>query len=127
MMSTATGLVTVCIAGESPEAMIARATDRFEVVRVITWNGFEEALDRSQSTHVLVEGLLDALYDPGIPTRDAARTLGRLKLRLQALAECGVEVVVLCQEPRCDLGTRSHFLSSLCASADRVVTDLLAA
>src|SRR5688572_24484200 len=113
MMAATTGAVTVCITEESSEIVISRATDRFDIVRAATLHGLEAALNRSQSTHILIEGLLDALYDPHLLTREAARALGRLKLRLQSLAECGVEVVILCQERRNDLGTRSHFLQSL--------------
>ena len=127
MIGTATGLLTVCITHESSEDVIAQASDRFDIVRASTMNGLEAALERSGSTHILVEGLLETLYDPRVLTREAARALGRVKLRLEALASSGVEVVVVCERRRHDLGTRCHFLNSLCASADRVVTDLLAA
>jgi hypothetical protein len=43
-----------------------------------------------------------------------------VKAMLQALAEDGSQIVVLCRRRAEDLGTRSHFIASLCASADRV-------
>ena len=127
MIGTATGLLTVCITDQPAENVIAQAAEHYHVVRATTMNGLETALDRAESSHLLVEGLLDALYDPRVVTRDAARALGRVKHRLETLADSGVEVVVLCEVRRNDLGTRAHFLNSLCAAADRVVSDLLAA
>jgi hypothetical protein len=64
--------------------------------------------------------LLESLYDPSIATREASRTLGRVKSELESMVELGVRVVVICRRRTEDLGTRSHFLASLCASADRV-------
>jgi hypothetical protein len=64
--------------------------------------------------------LLEPLYDTSIPTRDAARTLGRIKTELQSMVETGERVVVICRRRLEDLNTRSHFLASLCASAGRV-------
>jgi hypothetical protein len=72
-----------------------------------------------QARRILVVGLLDRLYDPGILTRDAARTLGEIKSRLEHLAEDGFDITVLCENKTGNLGTRSHFLASLCVSADR--------
>ena len=127
MIGTTAGLLTVCITEQPTHEVIAEASERFDIVRASTMSTLEAALERSQSPRILIEGLLDTLYDPHMLTREAAHALGRLKLRLEALAESGVEVVVLCEVRRNDLGTRSHFLHSLCASADRVVTDLSAA
>jgi len=64
--------------------------------------------------------LLDPLYESSIPTREAAYTLGKVKSELESMVERGGLIVVLCHRRPGDLGTRSHFLASLCASADRV-------
>ena len=69
---------------------------------------------------ILLAELLEPLYDASIPTREAAHTLGRLKAELESMVQQGMRVVVLCRRRSNDLGTRSHFLVSLCASADRV-------
>lgn len=80
-------------------------------------NGVQRDL---QARQILVVGLLDRLYDPEIVTRDAARTLGGIKARLELLAHSGFDVTVLCESQSGNLGTRAHFLPSLCASADQV-------
>jgi hypothetical protein len=64
--------------------------------------------------------LLEPLYDTSIPTREAAQMLGRVKAELESMTESGSRVVVLCRRRTENLGTRSHFLASLCASADQV-------
>ena len=69
---------------------------------------------------MILADLLDPLYDTSIPTREAAHTLGRVKSELESMVEHGERVVVICRRRTEDLGTRSHFLASLCASADRV-------
>jgi hypothetical protein len=69
---------------------------------------------------ILLADLLEPLYDASIPTREAAHTLGRLKAELESMVQEGTRVVVLCRRRSNDLGTRSHFLTSLCTSADRV-------
>jgi hypothetical protein len=84
------------------------------------WSSFQGAQRDLQSRQILVVGLLDRLYDPEILTRDAARTLGGIKYKLEQLAKDGFDVTVLCESPTGNLGTRAHFLSSLCASADQV-------
>jgi hypothetical protein len=127
MIATGAGLLTVCITEQPSESVIAQAANDYAVLRASKVNNVEALLDRCRSSRILIDGLLDALDNPYMPTRDAARTLGRLKVRLEALAESGVEVVVLCHVRRKDRGARSHFLNSLCASADQVVTELLAA
>jgi len=86
------------------------------------WSRFNGAQRDLQSRQILVVGLLDRLYDPEILTRDAARTLGGIKSKLEHMAEDGFDITVLCESPAGNLGTRSHFLSSLCASADEVST-----
>ena len=68
----------------------------------------------------ILADLLEPLYDASIPTREAAHTLGRVKSELESMVERGERVVVICRRRSEDLGTRSHFLASLCASADRV-------
>jgi len=84
------------------------------------WLRFNGAQRDLQSRQILVVGLLDRLYDPDILTRDAARTLGGIKSKLEHMAEDGFDVTVLCESRAGNLGTRSHFLSSLCAAADEV-------
>jgi hypothetical protein len=69
---------------------------------------------------VVLADLLDPLYDTSIPTREAAHILGRIKTELESMVERGSRVVAICRRRGEDLGTRSHFLASLCASADRV-------
>jgi hypothetical protein len=84
------------------------------------WSRFQTVQRDLQARQILVVGVLDRLYDPEILTRDAARTLGGLKCKLEQLAKDGFDVTVLCESPSGNLGTRAHFLSSLCASADQV-------
>lgn len=69
---------------------------------------------------VIISDPLDVLYDKSITTRDAARTLGRLKATLEQMVETGSNIVVLCRRRTEDLGTRVHFMASLCAAADQV-------
>jgi hypothetical protein len=84
------------------------------------WSRFHAVQRDLQARQILVVGVLDRLYDPEILTRDAARTLGGIKSKLEQLAKDGFDVTVLCESPTGNLGTRAHFLSSLCASADQV-------
>lgn len=84
------------------------------------WSRFLTVQRDLQARQILVVGVLDRLYDPEILTRDAARTLGGIKYKLEQLAKDGFDVTVLCENPTGDMGTRAHFLSSLCASADQV-------
>ena len=69
---------------------------------------------------IILADLLEPLYDSSISTRDAAHTLGRIKSELESMVEEGARVVVLCHRRPADLGTRAHFMASLCAAADRV-------
>jgi len=69
---------------------------------------------------IVLADLLEPLYETSIPTREAAHMLGRVKTELESMVERGARVVVLCRRRPADLGTRAHFLASLCASADRV-------
>jgi hypothetical protein len=84
------------------------------------WSRLQAIQRDLQARQILVVGLLDRLYDPGIMTRDASRTLGGIKAKLEHLAENGFDITVLCQSQTGQLGTRSHFLPSLCAAADQV-------
>lgn len=84
------------------------------------WDRFQDVQRDLQARQILVVGVLDRLYDPEILTRDAARTLGGIKSKLEHLAKDGFDVTVLCESPSGNLGTRAHFLPSLCASADLV-------
>ena len=70
--------------------------------------------------HIIISDLLESFYDTSILTREAAQILGKVKAMLQTLVEEGSQIVVLCRRRSEDLGTRSHFIASLCASADRV-------
>jgi hypothetical protein len=83
---------------------------------------FEDYMARVENNReiIIITNLLDPFYDTSILTREAARVLGRVKSILESLAVNGAKVFVLCQRRSSDLGTRSHFLASLCASADHV-------
>jgi hypothetical protein len=78
------------------------------------------AVKKSVPDAIVLANLLDPLYDKSIPTREAAHALGRVKAELESMVESGAQVVILCQRRSEDLGTRSHFLASLCACADHV-------
>jgi hypothetical protein len=69
---------------------------------------------------MILADLLEPLYESSISTRDAAHLLGRIKSELHSKVKQGARVVVICRSRTDDLGTRSHFVASLCASADRV-------
>jgi hypothetical protein len=84
------------------------------------WSRFHAIQRDLQARQILVVGLLDRLYDPGILTRDAARALGEFKTQLERLAENGFDITVLCESRSGNLGTRAHFLTSLCVSAGEV-------
>jgi hypothetical protein len=77
-------------------------------------------LEPAANAQVVVTNLLDVFYDASIPTRQAAQILGRVKSVLESLTGRGVDVDVFCRRRSGDLGTRSYFLASLCAAADRV-------
>ena len=95
----------------------ARTADELELA---IGQQIETAFMRFGTRQVLITDLLGALYDNAISTRDASHILGRIKLKLEELAEMGAQIVVLCRPAERDLGTRAHFMSSLRASADRV-------
>jgi hypothetical protein len=70
--------------------------------------------------NIVISDLLESFYDTSILTREAAQILGRVKAMLESLVAEGSQIVVLCRRRPEDLGTRSHFIASLCASADQV-------
>jgi|SRR5215510_7545376 len=70
--------------------------------------------------HIIISDLLESFYDTSILTREAAQILGKVKAMLHVLAEEGSQIVVLCRRRAESRGTRSHFIASICASADRV-------
>jgi hypothetical protein len=80
----------------------------------------ESAMGRFETGRVLIPDPLIRFYDSHLSTREAAQVLGRVKSKLESLASAGAQIVVLCQRMPADLGTRTHFVASLCASADRV-------
>jgi hypothetical protein len=97
-----TGQLIVCVTdGEINEAETAAVKEMF-------------------GSDAVIADPLEALYDTSIPTRDAARNLGKLKAQLEARADAGSNVVVLCRRRNEDLGNRAHFMASLCAAADQV-------
>jgi hypothetical protein len=102
--------------------MIATATGQFVVY--LTNDPIDDAavesVKESVPGAVVLADVLEPLYDTSISTREAAHTLGRIKIELESMVERGLRVVVICRRHSEDLGTRSHFLASLCASADRV-------
>jgi hypothetical protein len=69
---------------------------------------------------IVLADLLEPLYDVSLSTREAAHALGKIKAELEVMVEGGARVVVLCRRRPADLGTRAHFMASLCAAADRV-------
>jgi hypothetical protein len=81
------------------------------------WNTVRAAQERLPFRRLLIVGILNHLYDPRIVTREAARALGRIKAKLEEFAEIGMDVTVLCETNSAGLGTRAHFLPSLCAAA----------
>ena len=102
--------------------MIANAVG--QLIVYVSENPVDDALVASVKASfpgaIILADLLEPLYDGSISTRDAAHTLGRIKTELESMVEDGARVVVLCHRRPADLGTRSHFMASLCAAADRV-------
>lgn len=80
----------------------------------------EPALKQFKTRCVFIADPLNHFYGGEVSTRDAAHSLGRMKSKLERLAAGGVNVTVFSHRKAEDLGTRSHFLLSLCAAADRV-------
>jgi hypothetical protein len=104
--------------------MIATATQTAQLVVYVTDSPIDDAtvaaVKESAPGAVVLADLLEPLYDTSIPTREAAQALGRIKNELESMVETGSRVAVICRRRMEDLGTRSHFLASLCASAGRV-------
>ena len=104
--------------------MIATAIHSGQLIAYVTDHPIDDATVGSIKETVpgalVLADLLEPLYDSGIPTREAAHTLGRIKSELESMTEEGARVVVLCHRRAADLGTRAHFMASLCAAADRV-------
>ena len=108
--------------GRSHQGMIATAAG--QLIVYVSENPIDDAAVASVKMAVpgaiVLADLLDPLYDVTISTREAAHTLGRIKSELESMTEEGARVVVLCHRRAADLGTRAHFMASLCAAADRV-------
>ena len=104
--------------------MIATATHTGQLIIYVTNDSIDDATVASVKENIpgalVLADLLEPLYDTSIPTREAAHTLGRVKAELESMVASGERVVVICSRRSEDLGTRSHFLASLCALADRV-------
>jgi len=99
-------------------------TETGQLIVYVTEQSLDDAamasVKKMFDSDVLIPNVLDALYDSSISTREAAQMLGRVKSRLESLVESGSNVVVVCQRRSEDLGTRAHFMASLCAAADQV-------
>lgn len=104
--------------------MIATAVQTGQLIVYVVEDAVDDAavaaVKHTHPSAIVLADLLEPLYDATIPTREAAHTLGRIKLELESMVQQGTRVAVLCRRHDGNLGTRSHFLSSLCASADRV-------
>ncbi len=102
--------------------MIASAVG--QLIVYVSENPIDDAAVTSVKTAIpgaiILADLLEPLYDGSIPTREAAQMLGRIKSELESMVEGGARVAVLCHRRPADLGTRAHFMASLCAAADRV-------
>lgn len=133
--TTATGQLTIYISDDPiDDAAVASLMDRLslddkpiiiDARRAQSCMEVEEAICRlaaacTQTRNIVVVDLLEAFYDSAILTREAAQILGRVKGKLESLVEIGAQVIVLCHRRAADLGTRAHFIASLCASADQV-------
>jgi hypothetical protein len=127
--ATETGQLIVYVTDELiDDAALASAMDMIsgEAV-IIDTSRMQSCSDLAQAIgaqtpdkNIIISDLLESFYDTSILTREAAQILGKVKATLQTLAEEGSQIVVLCRRRAEDLGTRSHFIASLCASADRV-------
>ena len=103
---------TEMISGKPVIIDAARLENCYELARTIAC--------QTPGRNIVISNLLDAFYDSSILTREAAQILGRVKSTLEQLVDEGVQIIVLCRRRSDNLGTRSHFMASLCASADRV-------
>ena len=85
------------------------------------WAALRSAQQRTHARRVLLVGVLDHLYDRGILTREAARTLGRVKRIFEALTQSGLDVIVACTtEGGSNSAARTYLASSLSAAAQEV-------
>ena len=104
--------------------MIATAMNTAQLIVYVTEGPIDEVavatVKETVPGAVVLADVLEPLYDASISTREAAHTLGRIKTELESMVETGSRIAVICRRHGEDLGTRSHFLRSLCASADRV-------
>src|SRR5262245_2765777 len=104
--------------------MIAMASQAGQLIVYVTDDPIDDATVASLKENApgarILADLLEPLYDTSIPTRQAAHTLGRVKAELETIVEAGEQVAIICRRRAEDLGTRAHFLASLCAMADRV-------
>ncbi len=104
--------------------MIAMASQTGQLIVYVTDQPIDDATVASLKESVpgarVLADLLEPLYDTSIPTRQAAHTLGRVKAELGTIVGAGEQVAVICRRHAEDLSTRSYFLASLCAMADRV-------
>ena len=102
--------------------MIASAVG--QLIVYVSDNPIDDAIVASVKQTIpgatILADLLEPLYDVSISTREAAHTLGRLKSELESMVEGGGRVVVLCHRRAGDLGTRAHFMASLCAGVRRL-------
>ncbi len=98
---------------------VIRAVNGSEVLAALGL-ALEVAREKMPARRVLIAGMLDPLYDRAMPTRDAARALGRMKRALGVLQRSGLEVVVVSSPEQADLGARRCLLASLCAAAGQV-------
>ncbi len=109
---------------ESWVASVSQAFESQEAPAVIDLAGMRaadvERIINRASGNAVICNLLDPFYDLSISTRESARLLGKVKSRLESLVESGASLIVLCARRSDDLGTRLHFMASLCAAADRV-------
>ena len=108
--------------GRSHQGMISSAIG--QLIVYVSETPIDEAVVASVKATIpgaiILADLLEPLYDTSISTREAAHTLGKIKSELESMVEEGARVVVLCHRRTTDLGTRAHFMASLCAAADRV-------
>lgn len=114
-------LVVFVMDGPIDESAVPPAGATIDASSARTCHELERKISADiQDRNIVILNLLEPFYDASIPTREAAQVLGRVKSALEGLVENGAQVAVVCRRRSEDLGTRSHFLASLCASADHV-------
>jgi len=124
-----TGQLIVCVTDEPiDDAALASAMEMIsgdaviiETSRMQSCSELAHAIaTQTPDKNIIISDLLESFYDTSILTREAAQILGKVKVMLQALPQERSQIVVLCRRRAEDRGTRSHFIASICASADRV-------